>query len=64
MPKRTVSTRAPGAQPPRSSTRLPRLRVLVTNLRRVREDPDANAELIETAEAFADELEEATNGTV
>lgn len=63
MPKRTVSTRALRAQPPRSSTRLPRLRDVVTNLRRIRQDPDANDKLAATAEDLAAELEEAADGS-
>lgn len=63
MPTRTVSTRSSRAQPPRSSTRL-RLRDVVTNLRRVRQDPDANDELATTAEDYATELEEASNGSM
>lgn len=55
------NTRINGAQPPRSSSSL---RTIVTNLRKVRQDPDAKAELIETAEDLADELEEAVNVTV
>lgn len=55
------TTRLRGAQPPRSSSSL---RTIVTNLRNVRQDPDAKAELIETAEDLADELEEAVNVTV
>jgi hypothetical protein len=55
------TTRLNGAQPPRGSIKLRRL---VTNLRRVRQDPDAKAELIETAEDLADKLEEATNVSV
>ena len=56
------NTRINGAQPPRSSTRLPRLRDVVTNLRRVREDPDANDELAGVADELAAELEEASGG--
>jgi hypothetical protein len=37
---------------------------VVTNLRRVRQDPDANDELATTAEDYATELEEASNGSM
>lgn len=52
----TLSTRA---QAPRIT-----YRGVLRNLRNVANDPDARAELIETAEALADELEEAADASV